>query len=60
MRVRLTTPFKDDAGSTEEREAVFAALSRAPSYRLGYGDPSAAAVFFRSVLNTHHVREDRS
>ena len=40
-------------------EAVFAALSRLPSYRLVYGDPSAAAVFFRSVLNTHHVTEDR-
>jgi len=59
MRVRSAAPFKDDAGSSEEREAVFAALSRLPSYRLVYGDPSAAAVFFRSVLNTHHVTEDR-
>jgi len=59
VRVRATAPFKDDAGSTEEREAVFTALSRLPSYRLIYGDPSVAAFFFRSVLNTHHVTEDR-
>jgi len=58
-RFVLTTPFKDDAGSREEREAVFEALSRLPSYRLLYGDPSVAAVFFRSVLNTHHLMEDR-
>ena len=50
------TPFKDDAGSKEKRAAVFQALSQLPSYRLLYGeDPSVAAVFFRSVLTTHHL-----
>ena len=54
------SPFKDDAGSKEAREAVFQALNRLPWYRLLYcDDPSVAAVFFRSLLNSQHLMEYR-
>jgi hypothetical protein len=58
QRIGAISPFKDDAGSKEAREAVFQALSRLPWYRLLYGDdPSVAAVFFRSVLKSHRLME---
>src|SRR5262245_6039959 len=60
QRIGAISPFKDDAGSKEAREAVFQALSRLPWYRLLYGDdPSVAAVFFRSVLKSHQLMEHR-
>jgi hypothetical protein len=60
QQIGLISPFKDDAGSKEAREAVFEALSRLPWYRLLYGDdPSVAAVFFRSVLKSHQLMEHR-
>ena len=60
QRIGSISPFKDEAGSKEAREAVFQALGGLPWYRLLYGeDPSVAAVFFRSVLKSHHLMEHR-
>jgi len=59
-RIASICPFKDEAGSREARENVFQSLRRLPWYRLLYGDdPSVAAVFFRSVLKSHHLMEHR-
>jgi len=50
-------PFRDDAAPNDD---VLDALNRLPSYRLVYGDdPNMAALFFRSVLNTHAAMEAR-
>jgi len=54
-------PFVENAGSTSERDEVFKSLSGLPAYTLTYGsDSSEAAVFFRSILSTHHPMEGRS
>jgi hypothetical protein len=52
-RFGFTTPFKEDAGSQDERIQVFDILSRLPAYRLSCGNPAVAAGFLKSVLNTH-------
>src|SRR5262245_24191128 len=60
QRVGSISPVKDDPGSKQARESVFQALGGLPWYRLLYGeDPSVAAVFFRSVLKSHHLMEHR-
>ena len=60
-RLAAFVPFVENAGSTSERDEVFKSLSRLPAYTLTYGnDTSEAAVFFRSILSTHHPMEDRS
>lgn len=59
-RLAAYVPFVENAGSTSERDEVFRSLNRLPSYSLTYGsDTSEAAVFFRSILGTHHPMEDR-
>jgi hypothetical protein len=60
QRIASICPFKDEAGSKKARETVFQSLRLLPWYRLLYGDdPSVAAVFFRSVLKSHHLMEHR-
>jgi hypothetical protein len=58
IRFDLTAPFKDDAGSREDRDSIYQTLQRLPSYRLRYGDdPHMAATLFDSVWNAHPVAE---
>jgi len=59
IRFDLTMPFKEDAGSREDREAVFQVLQQLPSYRLLYGDdPYTAATLFNSVLTSDQFAEN--
>ncbi|TAM84427.1 MAG: hypothetical protein EPN47_01785 [Acidobacteria bacterium] len=60
-RLATSVPFLENMSVAAERESVFNSLGRLPAYSLVYGsDPSEAAVFLRSMLNTHHPVEDLS
>jgi hypothetical protein len=59
IRFDLTTPFKDNARSTEDCDWIFESLQRLPSYRLLYGDdPYMAASLFDSVLSRYQAAEN--
>ncbi len=59
-RLAAFVPFVENTGSSFERDEVFKSLNRLPAYTVTYGsDTSEAAVFFRSILGTHHPMEDQ-
>jgi hypothetical protein len=61
LRFDQTTPFKDDAGSREDRDSIFQTLQRLPSYRLLFGDdPCTAATLFDGVLSPLQLAENRA
>ncbi len=55
VRLKESCLFQDDE---PERAAIVRALGDLPAYRLAYGsDPTAAAIFFRSLLSSHSLLE---
>lgn len=60
-QIAAFVPFRENFGVGPERDLVFESVGRLPAYKLAYGsDPSEAAAFLRSILNTHHPVEGPS